>query len=54
MLRKGNWVWEKIRNQKLVETRLQNAARPAKSFKQQDLDARTEFFGKSIFDKETP
>lgn len=54
VLRKGNWVWEKIRKQKLVEARLQNAAHPAKSFKQQDLDARTEFFGKSIFDKETP
>lgn len=54
VLRKGNWVWEKIRKQKLVEARLQNAAHPAKSFKQQDLDARTEFFSKSIFDKETP
>ena len=54
VLRKGNWVWEKIRNQKLVEARLQNAAHPAKSFRQQDLDARTEFFSKSIFEKETP
>lgn len=50
VLRKGNWVWEKIRNQKLVEARLQNAAHPAKRFKQQDLDARTEFFTRSIFD----
>jgi len=56
VLRKGNWVWREIRKQKLVEKRLENAGRPAaaKSFRQADADARTEFFTKSIFEKVTP
>lgn len=53
VLRKGNWVWQKVQENKLTAKRLENANAPKnnKSFKQQDLDARTEFFSKSIFDK---
>ncbi|MCI6437357.1 hypothetical protein [Fibrobacter sp.] len=53
VLRKGNWVWQKVQENKLTAKRLENANVPKsyKSFKQQDLDARTEFFSKSIFDK---
>ena len=53
VLRKGNWVWQKVQENKLTAKRLENANAPknAKSFKQQDLDARTEFFSHSIFDQ---
>ena len=53
VLRKGNWVWQKVQENKLTAKRLENAntTNNNKSFKQQDLDARTEFFSKSIFDK---
>ncbi len=52
VLRKGNWVWQKVQENKLTAKRLENANTPKnnKSFKQQDLDARTEFFTHSIFD----
>lgn len=52
VLRKGNWVWQKVQENKLTAKRLENANAPKnnKSFKQQDLDARTEFFSHSIFD----
>ena len=51
VLRKGNWVWKEVQENKINATRLENATKNNKSFKQQDLDARTEFFSKSIFDK---
>ena len=51
VLRKGNWVWKEVQENKINATRLENATKNSKSFKQQDLDARTEFFSKSIFDK---
>lgn len=54
VLRKGNWVWKEVQENKINATRLENATKNNKSFKQQDLDARTEFFSKSIFEKETP
>lgn len=50
VLRKGNWVWQKVQEYKINEKRLENASKNNKSFKQQDLDARTEFFARSIFD----
>lgn len=52
VLRKGNWVWQKVQENKLTAKRLENANAPKnnKSFKQQDLDTRTEFFTHSIFD----
>ncbi len=52
VLRKGNWVWQKVQENKLTAKRLENANTPKdnKSFMQQDLDARTEFFTHSIFD----
>lgn len=51
VLRKGNWVWKEVQENKINAARLENATKNNKSFKQQDLDARTEFFSKSIFDK---
>ena len=51
VLRKGNWVWQKVQECRINEKRLENAGKNNKSFKQQDIDARTEFFSKSIFDK---
>jgi hypothetical protein len=53
VLRKGNWVWKEVQENKINATRLENATKNNKSFKQQDLDARTEFFSKSIFEKVT-
>lgn len=50
VLRRGNWVWNKVKETRLQEQRLENASHSNKSFKQQDLDARTEFFTHSIFD----
>lgn len=50
VLRKGNWVWQKVQEYKINEKRLENASKNNKSFKQQDIDARTEFFARSIFD----
>jgi hypothetical protein len=50
VLRKGNWVWKEVQENKINATRLENATKNNKSFKQQDLDARTEFFSHSIFD----
>ena len=50
VLRKGNWVWQKVQEYRINEKRLENVTKNNKSFKQQDLDARTEFFTHSIFD----
>lgn len=50
VLRKGNWVWQKVQEYRINEKRLENATKNNKSFKQQDLDSRTEFFTHSIFD----
>jgi hypothetical protein len=46
VMRRGNWVWNKVQETRLVEKRLENANRPAnvKSFKQADRDERTRFF----------
>lgn len=51
VLRRGNWVWNKVKETKLVEKKLENASKQRKSFQQQDLDARTEFFQTSVVDK---
>jgi hypothetical protein len=46
VMRRGNWVWNKVQETKLAEKRLENANRPTnvKSFKQADRDERTRFF----------
>lgn len=46
VMRRGNWVWNKVQETRLAEKRLENANRPAnvKSFKQADRDERTRFF----------
>ena len=50
-MRRDNWVDNALKKAKTADKRLENASSPNyKSFKQQDLDARTEFFSKSIFD----
>lgn len=52
-MRRDNWVDNALKKAKTADKRLENASNPNyKSFKQQDIDARTEFFSKSIFDKE--
>lgn len=43
VLRKGNWVWQKIQDMKLSERRLENASRNGKSFAEQDREARRNF-----------
>ena len=51
VMRRDNWVDNALKKAKTADKRLENASNPNyKSFKQQDLDARTEFFSKSIFD----
>ena len=50
-MRRDNWVDNALKKSKTADKRLENASNPNyKSFKQQDIDARTEFFSKSIFD----
>lgn len=50
-MRRDNWVDNALKKAKTADKRLENASNPNyKSFKQQDIDARTEFFSKSIFD----
>ena len=50
-MRRDNWVDNALKKSKTADKRLENASNPNyKSFKQQDLDDRTEFFSKSIFD----
>lgn len=48
VLRRGNWVWNKVKETRLQEQRLENASHSNKSFKQQDMDARTKFFSTSV------
>ena len=51
VMRRDNWVDNALKKAKTADKRLENASNPNyKSFKQQDIDARTEFFSKSIFD----
>ena len=50
-MRRDNWVDNALKKAKTADKLLENASNPNyKSFMQQDLDARTEFFSKSIFD----
>ena len=50
-MRRDNWVDNALKKAKTADKHLENASNPNyKSFKQQDIDARTEFFSKSIFD----
>lgn len=50
-MRRDNWVDNALKKAKTADKRLENASNPNyKSFKQQDIDDRTEFFSKSIFD----
>lgn len=52
VMRKDNWVDSALKRAKIEDARLEKAASTPKSFKQMDADDRTEFFSKSIFDKE--
>ena len=51
-MRRDNWVDNALKRAKIEDARLEKATSTPKSFKQADADARTEFFSKSIFDKE--
>ena len=51
VLRKGNWVWDKVQEMVLKQARIDKAKSQPKSFKQQDLDARTKFFQTSIVER---
>ena len=46
VMRRGNWVWNKVQETRLAEKRLENANKPSniKSFNQADRDERTRFF----------
>lgn len=44
VLRKGNWVYEKVQNMILAQKRIDNVGNNHKSFKQMDRDERTRFF----------
>ena len=52
VMRKDNWVDSALKRAKTEDARLEKAVSTPKSFKQMDADDRTEFFSKSIFDKE--
>lgn len=49
VLRKGNWVWNKVQEMILNEKRIENANRSGKSFKQQERERETELMHSSIF-----
>lgn len=51
-MRRDNWVDNALKKAKTEDIRLEKAKQNPKSFKQMDADDRTEFFSKSIFDKE--
>lgn len=51
-MRRDNWVDSALKKAKTEDIRLEKAKQNPKSFKQMDADDRTEFFSKSIFDKE--
>lgn len=48
VMRKGNWVWQKVQETKLTEKRLENASKSRKSFAEQEMDARTKFITTSV------
>ena len=53
VLRRGGWVWNKVLEVKNNEQRLENATKRNgnQSFKQMEIDKRTEFFTTSIADR---
>lgn len=44
VLRKGNWVWDKVQEMVLKQARIDKATNGQKTFKQIDRDERTKFF----------
>lgn len=49
VLRRGNWVWDKVQNMKLTEKRLENAGVKAKNFKAEEREAMARFIrGESV------
>lgn len=51
VLRKGNWVWNKVQEMILNEKRIENASKQGdrRSFRQQDREHQTELMHKSLF-----
>ncbi len=49
VLRRGNWVWDKVQNMKLTEKRLENASNGHKNFKAEEREATARFIrGESV------
>jgi Fe-S cluster biosynthesis and repair protein YggX len=51
VLRKGNWVWNKVQEMILNEKRIENASKQGdrRSFRQQEREHQTELMHKSLF-----
>ncbi len=49
VMRKGNWVWEKVQKMVLDEKRIANADRRGKSFKQMERDREANLMHSSLF-----
>lgn len=49
VLRKGNWVWEKVQKMVLDEKRIANADRSGKSFRQMERDREVDLMHHSLF-----
>ena len=49
VMRKGNWVWEKVQKMVLDEKRIANADRSGKSFKQMERDREANLMHSSLF-----
>ena len=49
VMRKGNWVWEKVQKMVLDEKRIANAYRSGKSFKQMERDREANLMHSSLF-----
>lgn len=49
VLRRGNWVWEKVKNTKTAEKRLESVSRGARNFKAEEREAMARFIrGESV------
>lgn len=49
VLRRGNWVWEKVQNTKLAEKRLENASKGQRNYKAEEREAMARFIrGESV------
>lgn len=52
VLRRGNWVWQKVQETKLTEKRLENASNSSRSFRERERERMAETAGSLLTDKD--